>query len=246
MTQFNWKNLLNNSTVTGTAVSVFDEFDMNIHPEVKKYEVVESPEDILALSVCWKRYREQGVSPAAKLLDRALFEKLTQEDRDKADVIRDYYSKKLMMIKLTGDGNLSKYRTDLSKFLHSERNITTSNLFGLIYYLPVFYDYDIELDHIKSQFATTCHNKSGFKTDNLTPIKKINRKSAKINHIQYWFKNSNDNGVYVNVSYDNQLLNVWDHTFSTNKVLKIEGSYIKTKLDTFEHFKLDKWKILYD
>ena len=91
----------------------------NISPQVKKYEVFESPEDVLVLSVTWKRLRDEDRHIAGKLLDSELFAHIKQEDRDKANVIRDYYSKKVMMWKLKGDGKLTSYRNDMNNFVHS-------------------------------------------------------------------------------------------------------------------------------
>jgi hypothetical protein len=72
------------------------------HPDVKKYEIYESPEDLLALSVAWKRHRDTDTSYTGyrNLLDAELFKVLTHEDQTVADSIRDYYSKKVMMWKL--------------------------------------------------------------------------------------------------------------------------------------------------
>ncbi|MEI6597979.1 MAG: hypothetical protein WCL22_02950, partial [bacterium] len=103
----------------------FDQFSNTQH--VKKYEVFETTEDILALSVTWHRLRpliSHGISniinPSnrpTKLTDSILFKELIQEDREKADVIRDYYSKKLMMFTLKGQ-KFSNYRKDLNTFIH--------------------------------------------------------------------------------------------------------------------------------
>ena len=72
---------------------------------VKKYEILEIDEDLLALSTAWKRLRDTHNSggtytPISTLLDKELFNHVTIDDRQKANEIRDYYSKKIMMWKL--------------------------------------------------------------------------------------------------------------------------------------------------
>jgi hypothetical protein len=73
-----------------------------LNSNVKKYEVYEISQDLLALSVCWARYRkvrdEPGLHPTiTKLLDSELFRLVTEDDIAQANVIRDYYSKKIMV-----------------------------------------------------------------------------------------------------------------------------------------------------
>ena len=107
----------------GPTATAFDDLidRSNYHPNVKQYEVFESPEDVLALSVAWKRLREKGQSPTGKLLDKILFDKVTQTDRDEANVIRDYYSKKFMMKALLGNGNtLSPFRQEIARIINSD------------------------------------------------------------------------------------------------------------------------------
>ena len=122
---------------------------------VKKYEVFETTEDVLALSVTWHRLRPQlshniniisnPSSRPTKLTDTILFREMIQEDRDKADVIRDYYSKKLMVITLR-DQRISKFRKDLSTFIHGDSKVVKEELMPIIYRLPEFYEYDTEFD----------------------------------------------------------------------------------------------------
>jgi len=73
--------------------------DRNMNPNVKKYEIYESPIDLLALSSAWKRLRDAGTAQGriGKLLDKDLFESLISEDYSQAERIRDYYSKKIVM-----------------------------------------------------------------------------------------------------------------------------------------------------
>ena len=59
----------------------------NLHPAVKKYEVYETPTDVLALSVAWKRLRDNGHSGIGKLLQDELFNMVTGDDTEMAKQI---------------------------------------------------------------------------------------------------------------------------------------------------------------
>jgi len=123
---------------------------------VKKYEVFETTEDILALSVTWHRMRSSlshkinMIAPdnrPTKLTDSVLFREMIQEDKDRADIIRDYYSKKLMVITLR-EQRISKFRKDLSTFVHGDNKVVKEEMMPLIYRLPEFYEYDMGFDEM--------------------------------------------------------------------------------------------------
>lgn len=224
----------------------------NYHPNVKQYEVFESPEDVLALSVAWKRLRDKGSSPTGKLLDKILFENVTQTDKDEANVIRDYYSKKFMMKTLLGNGSaLSPFRQEIAKIINSDGKIINKNAFGPVYYLPMFYEYDCQLDYVKHCVSITQESKDNpapkviRRHKELIPIKRIEKNSKNSKVVEYWLKNEKQNSANVIViTKDNPLLNVWDHIFTSNKVLQISGGYEFKKLDNFEYFSINKWDIV--
>ena len=96
---------------------------------VKRYEVIETTEDVLALSVAWKRLRDNKDKSShyigiTSLLDDNLFRRVEESDRVRANEIRDYFSKKIMLWSLKGI-KLTKYRQDLSTFIHgNDKKIT--------------------------------------------------------------------------------------------------------------------------
>jgi hypothetical protein len=225
----------------------------NISPQVKKYEVFESPEDVLALSVTWKRLRDNDKHIAGKLLDTELFNHINQEDRDKANEIRDYYSKKVMMWKLKGDGKLTPYRNDMNQFVHSNGLVVKENMFGLIYYLPIFYEYDLNLDSVRGQVNINQKFKkldderkprALIITEDLIPVSRIEKKNKRGTTTQYWFKDSSlDAGVMISVAKGNSLEHLWEYMFDNEKVLKIKGRYIRRYIDDFEYYSVDNWEL---
>jgi hypothetical protein len=97
------------------------DFDWNtlagLNSNVKKYEVYEISQDLLALSICWSRYRkvkdEHNLRPViTRLLDSELFRLVSEDDITQANAIRDYYSKKIMVWKLKNI-KLTPFREDM-------------------------------------------------------------------------------------------------------------------------------------
>ena len=219
-----------------------------------KYEVIDSQEDILTLSTTAYRLRSEGNNTYMRLLDDTIFDNITPEDRDYASKMRDYYSKKIMMWKLKSNKPLSDYRNSLNSLVHNDSKIFKESQLGVAYYLPLFYEYDIKLDSVKVEL-TTNQNFNKLDSNNtpvtknlnsvrLTPIKKLSRKTRRTNSYEYWFKDDDLNaGVVIKLDKNNPLEHLWDHIFSTEKVLKIKGSYSRRTLDDFEYFVVTKWEM---
>lgn len=247
------------SSPTVTISSMLDTIsinDPNRHPDVKKYEIYESPEDVLALSVAWKRLRDNKQSNVGSLLHRDLFQHLTPDDKVKADAIRDYYSKKIMMIKLKDERRMTPFRNDLIDVIKNNGKMVKENMLGMIYYLPEFYQYDCDIDYVRScvdpnqNFSKLDKDKvPGLLklTCNLSPIKKIVKKRKRLTRNQYWFRDDKVNGaVLISIAPDNPLEHIWNHLFDSNKVLQVEGKYSRMKMDDFEYFSVDKWNLVQD
>lgn len=229
--------------------SIFVNLDGELGHHIKKYEIMESTEDILVLSVTAHRmYSVQHY----KLTSAELLKHIKQEDREKAEEIRKYYSQKIMMLKLK-EAKFSGFREALNKLVHSDGKTFREDMIGVAWYIPKFYQYDIQLDEIKLQVTQD----QGFEqldkerkpgslqlSCNLTPIKRLHRKTKNRNAYEYWFKDDNLNaGVVLYVTPDNQLLPLWEHFFNKKEVLRVRGNYIRQRLDGFEHFKLHNWQL---
>ena len=219
--------------------------------DVKKYEVYELSEDVLALSVTWQRLRSTvrpytgGVvepSPTT-LTDAILFKEVTQEDRERANIIRDFYSKKLMVLTLK-EHKFSSYRKDLSTFIHGNSKVVKEQMLPIVYRLPEFYDYDIVVEDMFRDLDTD------FK-DTDQPIRKIlklgsitkltvNGKSKKF--VEYWMKDSSNRPYKLEIEISNQLMHLWDYFFDQGKVsLEIVAKHMNR--DGAAYYKLIKWKL---
>jgi hypothetical protein len=239
---------LSNTNFSG--IQILDEVykNNNYHESVKKYEVVESLEDILALSVTWKRLNKTKsalLSNVSNLLSKELFMHITDEDRELGKEIRDYYSKKIMIWKLK-NYRFSKFRNDLNTYVHNSNPLMVKNdLLGMIYYLPYFYEYDTELDEVRTGTNTKLDITNPQKVQKqLQPLKKI-RSKKKIgvkNH--YWLKDLST-GCAVQLAFDltNPLEHIWDKLFTTKNTLEVTGLYYKKSLDDFEYFCIKNWEL---
>lgn len=242
---------INFGNVTSASFN-YNEFGLNNNPLVKKYEIVETTEDIVTLAVTAHRVM-QNSKIYHTLLERELFEKVTSEDREQARTIKDYYSKKVMMCKLKSDKKLSPYREDMNKLIHTDGMTFKESMVGIAYWLPEFYDYDCKLDLIKTNFDTKQNfdqlNKDGKPgtlklSVDLEPVDCIQRKSKRTKHHEYWFKDTKLNaGVVIKIEDKNQLKNVWDMVFNNEKSITIAGQYTRQTLDNFEYFSVTNWEL---
>lgn len=218
--------------------------DYKRHPDVKKYEVYELPEDVMILSSTWKRLRDEGkYGNVSKLVDNELFKEITQADRQKAAEIRDYYSKKIVMWNLKGQ-QLTSYRKDLVKLIQGDGSILREDQFGIAYHLPAFYEYDQSFEEIRLSTSYTNLKSKSEGTVKLTPIKKMFHKTKHMVRHEYWFKTNNDEPVMLPLNVKNPLEHIWDSIFNSGKQLEIGATFIKKQIDGFEyHLVCEKWKL---
>lgn len=233
-----------------------NDWDIFGNKNVKKYEVFETSEDILALSVTWHRLRpliSHGISnimnPSdrpTKLTDSILFKEIIQEDRDKANLIRDYYSKKLMMFTLKGQ-KLTSYRKDLNTFIHGDCKVVKEEMMPLVYRLPEFYEYDVGLDEmfleLDTRFEGSQISLSTIKT--LTPVKKFTVKRKSRRFVEYWLKDEENKPYKIEIDSNNELMHLWDYFYDKGKFHDITlDTVIKfSNRDSISHYKLIKWKL---
>jgi len=222
---------------------------------VKKYEVYETTEDVLALSVTWHRLRtllshkiDILANPndrPTKLTDSILFREMIQEDRDKANVIRDYYSKKLVVLTLR-EQRLTKFRKDLSTFIHGDSKVVREELMPIIYRLPEFYEYDIEFDEmvreLNTRFEFPVHTTAWSGTKTLKPIKKFVVKHKTNKFSEYWLKDDDNKLCKIEIPLDNKLNHLWEHFFEQDSV-PLEGLYKHMERDGISYFHLKNWEI---
>jgi len=250
----------NTITLTGSSSNMASQIfsldeRINQHHSIKKFEMYESPVDVLVLSCALQRMRDNK-QYGHKILDRQVVDSVQSQDHTKSKEIRDYYSKKIMFGKLNEKLFMSKFREDMNKFIHSDGFHFKETDIGMVCYLPTFFDYDVQLDEVKSEVVINQHfrelDKNGSPrklgvTANLTPLKKIIRKNRNSERIQYWLKDDKlDSAVLIQLLKDNPLLHIWDHYFTTQPMLVVEGTFNRTHHDDFEYFSTTNWKLKID
>lgn len=221
---------------------------------VKKYEVLESEEDFLALSVTWHRLRmqrKQGTSSPVSvnnLIDKVLFRHVTEEDRVRANTIRDFYQKKFLMLSLKSK-HLTMFRKDLSDYVNGNSKIVAEKMLPMIYRLPEFYDYDIAFDELKRELKTEIPE---FRTRNkpvskmqrvLFPLKCLTKETKRMKCHEYWMHDSTDNLYVIVLDLKNQLQPLWDREFSKQSIT-IEGFLMPKSRDDIEYYQLGDWTVV--
>lgn len=205
----------------------------NNSSRIKKYEVIETPEDLLAMSVAWHRIRKENKEAGTKthpptittLLSNDLINYITPDDRVKADTIRIYYSKKIMMLTLM-EIRLTSFREDLKDYLHGDCKKFIEKVVPMIYRLPEFYEFDIQFENIKKQMAPAMdrdvheflRSTSKSKSLELTPIISLKRENRKLKIFEYWMKSLLGNAYCISISHDNPLKPLWDREFTREKI----------------------------
>lgn len=220
--------------------------DKNEH--VKRYEVIEISEDVLALSVAWKRLRDDRENNTVyinSLLSNSLFGKVTNEDRLRATEIRDYFSKKIMLWTLK-DIKLSQYRQDLSELIHGDSKKIVDKMLPIAFRLPEFYEYDVEFDSfkqdVKLDISKLSHPSEQQRVTTLKPAKCFYKSNKRVKQFEYWLKDSNENAYMIVIEPKNPLKHIWDKMF-TNDQLRIKATCYPKKNDDLQYYQMMNWAI---
>ena len=221
-----------------------DSWFLKPSPEIIKI----STEDLLVLSVTWHRLRSTNHSTVGvitdMLVDDALISSITTEDRVAASMVRDHFSKKLMMWKLT-EVRFSAFMNDLNKFIHSSGKHYVTRDLPLIYRLPEFYEYDLDFGKLKSQFNKVAHTTKmlQFATNSLQPVDYLKRKiKGRVLH-EYWLKDAAGRAHMILIEPDNSLQFMWDKEFSKERLI-IAGQSLPLVHHDIPYFKVTKWNLV--
>ena len=248
------QNTISISSLNSASGSI--DFDWNhltngLNSNVKKYEVYEISQDLLALSVCWSRYRkvrnEPGLHPnITKLIDSELFRLVTEEDIAHANVIRDHYSKRIMMWKLKNI-TLTPFREDMNTFIHSNGKTFKESMIPLVYRLPEFYEYDVEFEKMSFDYNKEVkrHDDSLFVSERkqLKFVKQLSVNNRRVKRKEYWFSDSFNNLVTFSIEPSNPLISMLDMTLKNNDI-NVVGKYKKISRDGNEYLKVDRFSFV--
>jgi len=194
--------------------------------------IKESPDDKKYLYINWS---------LTEHMDK-IVAKVTDQDRIYAETVRSYYRSKLLVAKLRNE-NFTKFRTDLCKFLEESPSKITADFIGMVYKLPYFYAYDMRLSEIFSGEYSTVDGSLHRKDEaTLEFVGKTDNGRKRYLNYEYWFRDSNDNYVLVEVAKTNPILQLWEHTIKNNKIT-ISAKFTTKRKDNLEYYIATGWEI---
>lgn len=216
-----------------------------------KQKFIKTDVDILARACAINRTKRKNTLSFPSLVDSTRDEEITDDDLIQAQNIRNYYSKKLIYWNLSGN-KISSFRSALAAVLTSDPKITEEQHIGIIYKLPSFYLYDIEVDIMFDNIFTDRMLKShaGFQLKELVPVKKLIKKTKHANQLNYFFEIKDKKQAAVitlNTNYnDKSLVSIWDKLFDNEKNIHIKGIFNISKRTTenFSYYAVNNWEII--
>lgn len=232
------------SSTAGQLFSI--DFGHKESSNIKRYQVIESTEDLLALSCAWYRIRNANhtLQPhVTNLLADELFNHLKPEDREMANKVRDYYTKKFMVMTLK-DQKLTMFRQDLKDYLVGDGNKFVEKTIPMVYRMPEFYVHDVAFDEIKIDFEKTIPKFDSLtrrvteRNVKLTPIKSFKKSSKSRGKIvEYWLKDSRNHAYRFGIRQENTLLGLWNTLFNSGE-MTISLNVQASRRDDLEFFNI--------
>lgn len=206
-------------------------------------------QDALIVSCTVHRLRDkQGLN--LSLNDPKIYNYINDQDRELAENIRGYYSKKLMLLQLK-NSSMSKFRSDLAKFISGNVVEVDIETLGMVYRLPEFYAYDIALDQMYETVYTNKITRKIFqdytetkRVCNFRPVNKLlrTRRGSKI--WQYWYAvDQNNYAGMITVMHDNPLKPLWDKLFDSGMAMDINAKLGLQTIDSFKYFHVNRWEL---
>jgi hypothetical protein len=169
--------------------------------------------------------------------------KITDQDRVFAESVKSYYMSKLLMAKLRGD-DFTKFKTDLMQYLHNSPTYLTPKFIGMVYKLPYFYQYDMELVEIfggeHKDLGNARHRDREDIT--LTFIAKADNGQKRARHYEYWFKDDSGTRILLEVEKHNPVRNLWEQSIQSGK-LNVNTLFEKKRRDNLEFYVAKAWTI---
>lgn len=166
--------------------------------------------------------------------------------QEQADIIREYYKKKLFFGAMDNSFSTTKFRNDLQTCLErKEINHIKSNEVGMLARLPDFYLEDITRDKIRIECNGGPIKETNFWADEL-PARYMcgtHSRFGKNRTHSYWFNVKKDRALCFHLDGTNPLINLFNDYLEPNKVILLQGGFHTRKQDEF-HFYQGKCKVL--
>jgi len=199
---------------------------------------------LLVLSACNYRLKQEDPEfNSNSLLGNIIINHVTDIDIEFANKIGDYYSKKLMLLKLKGK-ELTKFRKELITFLHDNFNHqdgryhTPEKFAGMAYKLPYFYTYDTTLDMLFDLKSIPYKPFKGVKQLKFVTKLFTSRKHWG-NIIEYWFVDIDNNKYLLDFNKENMLCSLLEKVIEKNQII-VSGVFGVNRKD-YEFFVPSKY-----
>jgi len=169
---------------------------------------------------------------------------VTDVDLEYANKVADYYSKKLMLIKLNGN-DLSAFRQDLVRLLHDDFLVgaqyhTPEKYTGMAFKLPYFYEYDVAMDKLFNYSKLTYKPTTGIKQLKYIFTLQTSRKHyGKMS--EYWFVDKDDNKYCLEYNKENGLTSLLDNVIQKYDIV-VKGLFGVRRKD-YDYFVPTKYTL---
>jgi hypothetical protein len=218
---------------------------------IYKEDVVKYKEDPLVLACTLKKIlSETDGSIHFSMGDSLVTESITEADRNHAEAVRKYYTKKWFWASLSNAHAMSDFRSRCCYLLENRVRDCKDKDSGIYYKLPWFYDEDMIYDEFKKQYKTTYEdfvnqrpNRSAKQILNLTYLKSTVSRQQKRKLERFWFT---DNTYLYNieVTQDNPLIDMFRSMISPGQISKFESYITFDRIDQMHFHKLYRFNFI--
>jgi hypothetical protein len=141
---------------------------------------------------------------------------------------------------------LTSFREDLNTFVHSDGKTFKENMMPLAYRLPEFYEYDVEFEKMSFEYNKEIKRLGSpnvSERKHLTYIKSLSVNTKRLKKIEYWFSDSHNNLVQMNIETHNPLNTLLEKVITTGSI-EVSGKYGTRIRDGNEFLKVEKYKFV--
>lgn len=162
--------------------------------------------------------------------------RISQEDREQADALRQYYTARLTMQALRGRP-MTDFRKKFYAILNNQYQLTTDDI-GLLMRLPYFYAEDIETDSVIANTVSAPPMTHPIEVQEklLTPLCRIlisNKRRGEF--IQFWWRDQHNHGVVIGVRCSDPLFSLIDSLYDRPRSLSAKFAVGKHAWHTPQH-----------
>lgn len=213
-----------------------------------KEKVTKLKDDPVAISCALKQWMREGKG-FLSLDNEDLVASITDEIRQQADEIREYYTKKFFWKALSDHRSLSDFRRRLLSLLENRITECKDQDCGIYYKLPYFYEEDLVYDDFKKTLNTTNISHLGSSRNNVMTkrlefLKTSYSWQRKRKIIRYWFKDDNNFLYGIELAGDNPLLEIFNDYLKEHPTVLFQTRIVEDRIDSLHFYKMYSYKFL--